>query len=117
MKNFLRYVLLVCISVALSHLPVVHAQAITVTTPTEFTFVGVHTSCQLSVAGQEVLCGAGDGVWTSTNAGAWVCVPGTGTCAAGGTGTVTGVTINGTTKPGPTPSFTLSAAASAITAQ
>ena len=49
----------------------VQAQAITPATPTEFVAQGVHTSCLLSVTGQTALCIAGDGIWVSTNAGAF----------------------------------------------
>ena len=97
--------LLCCIVLAVGN--AIARQAITATTPAEFSGpVGsVHTNCQISPAGGSALCLAGDGAWLSVNGGAWVQIGG-----AQGT-SVTSITINGTTKPGPTPSFTIAAAA------
>lgn len=68
-----------------------HAQTVTPTTPMQLTFVGSHTSCQLSGQGQTNLCGAGDGVWLSVNGSAYFQV----TAPVAVSGGVTSISING----------------------
>lgn len=63
---------------------------------------GPHTTCLTPAAGAYILCPATDGIWISNNGAAYfqLLAP----VPAGG---MTSITINGTTKTGATPSFTL----------
>jgi hypothetical protein len=100
-------VVLTLFGLCLIFIPINHAQNITALTPTQFTGVGAHTSCMASAPGTSNLCLAGDGLWISVNGGTYSQV---GAAVAGG---ITSITINGTTKTGPAPSFTLTGSTTA----
>lgn len=103
MKSFLKFVLTVAVAVAFSQLPSL-AQSGNVLFFGAVSGTTLAANCPTAPATPSV-CIVGDGawVWQSSTTG-WQQI------GAGGTsGAVTSVTINGVAKPGPSPSFTISA--------
>lgn len=88
MKQILTVLLAVLAIAAIGNLQSTHAQNPDIT-PSQETFVGLHTGCSISVPGSTKECKAGDGVWISENGGAYFHIQAT-------TSTVSAVlTVNG----------------------